>query len=558
MANSNSPNKGGANKGKKKGGGSNGPSKPKVNANLIPLGTRGAATTAPTMTPSNSNPLPSNNMDNIVSKVDFDPSWPPSLQEFHNRSMQRIGKLKPNKQPTGMNQLSQLIIQAKERGVLETNNWSAQLIPILDGGGMFQLDCMRSKKNGGSNGTTPADGSNLQGGALPSSTGPSPPIVPDRFQNNTTNQNKFKKDQKPNKGKDKNQNFKGPKSKFKNGNSNGKRPFVSNFDSEERKRMRLERFGELAKPTTISSFYETKTPNLQIVGTSTNLEKSYMRLTDEAKPENVRPEFILFQSLPLVLRKYRENNDYGYIRDQLKSIRQDLVVQHIKTDFTIIVYEENARISIENNDLSDYNQCAAQLKNLYSTKRRNDPTLKNKYFSHEIEMMLYRLIYLITTKNNSEVNKFYLAIITDFKHFVMTDSEKLIHEFIMALLEVQNHLLQGEFESFFQLSRFNELEETRTAFIFLKNSMLDEIRIRALYSMAYTFASMNLNVVVEKLKFDDGSPKASTHACYNYLCSLRLGDVIDKTKGEMMSAKVRPILKAHVAKFNKVDIKGQR
>lgn len=42
--------------------------------------------------------------------------------------------------------------------------------------------------------------------------------------------------------------------------------------------------------------------------------------------------------------------------DQLKAIRQDLVVQHISNKLTVKVYELNARVAIFANDMNELNQ----------------------------------------------------------------------------------------------------------------------------------------------------------------------------------------------------------
>ena len=100
-----------------------------------------------------------------------------------------------------------------------------------------------------------------------------------------------------------------------------------------------------------------------MVGTCQKLEKNYLRLTSvsenslqtfffifvlqEADPATIRPLSVLERAFSFVMNKYRLNKDWPYISDQLRSIRQDLMVQLIRNDFTVLVYEENARIALE-------------------------------------------------------------------------------------------------------------------------------------------------------------------------------------------------------------------
>ena len=84
-----------------------------------------------------------------------------------------------------------------------------------------------------------------------------------------------------------------------------------------------------------------------LVGRCMNLEKQYFRLTSAPDPDNVRPLHILEQTLELLKNKWREEQNYSYICDQFKSLRQDLTVQHIKNNFTVLVYEIHARIALE-------------------------------------------------------------------------------------------------------------------------------------------------------------------------------------------------------------------
>jgi len=52
-----------------------------------------------------------------------------------------------------------------------------------------------------------------------------------------------------------------------------------------------------------------------IVGTCTDIEKPYLRLTKEPTADQVRPEEILKKSLKMLLGKWREREcDYAYIQ----------------------------------------------------------------------------------------------------------------------------------------------------------------------------------------------------------------------------------------------------
>ncbi|CAN0433393.1 unnamed protein product [Ectocarpus sp. 12 AP-2014] len=106
---------------------------------------------------------------------------------------------------------------------------------------------------------------------------------------------------------------------------------------------------------------------ITIKGTSTKLEKDYLRLTQPPDPASVRPQYILEKSLENISAKWAKGGlDYIYACSQLKAIRQDCVVQRIKNAFTVQVYEGHARIALQQGDLNEYNQCQTQLQELYA------------------------------------------------------------------------------------------------------------------------------------------------------------------------------------------------
>lgn len=128
-----------------------------------------------------------------------------------------------------------------------------------------------------------------------------------------------------------------------------------------------------------------------------NLEKQYLRITSLPDPSQVRPENILKKSFELMMKKWKNKlEDYNYLLEQFRSIRQDLTIQNIQNEFTVKVYESNARLAIENKDLDQFNQCQSQLILLY----------KKKIKGCETEFSAYRIIYnsLIQSQTYDSIN----------------------------------------------------------------------------------------------------------------------------------------------------------
>ncbi|GMH95218.1 hypothetical protein TrVE_jg12947 [Triparma verrucosa] len=137
--------------------------------------------------------------------------------------------------------------------------------------------------------------------------------------------------------------------------------------NKKEKKRRLERSNRFLNDAINESLKKTKTytpgPG-EGFGTSGEYSKPYARLTSAPDPSTVRPLPVLSLALAHHNESYlAERIKYGEYISELKSIRQDLTVQHLEGDLMWKVYEDNVKASLENGDLEEYSVCSVQLEN---------------------------------------------------------------------------------------------------------------------------------------------------------------------------------------------------
>jgi hypothetical protein len=250
------------------------------------------------------------------------------------------------------------------------------------------------------------------------------------------------------------------------------------FDnSEAALERRRQRFGQLSpepSPSSRSISPVTDANAGPIVGTCEILEKNYFRLTAPPNPNTVRPLSVLERALEHVIARWKDTKDYTYVCDQLKSIRQDLTVQRIKNQFSIRVYEVHARIALEKKDLGEYNQCQTQLRALYKLKLGEDGGSGGK----QDEFTAYRILYLIYTRNRTDMNN----MLAD-----LTTADKK-GPFVRLALKVREALASGNYHRFFKL--YNEAQDWNMA-PFLMDMFIERERLGAMAAMSKAYVERN-------------------------------------------------------------------
>eukprot|EP00727_Mastigamoeba_balamuthi_P010861 m51a1_g6398 hypothetical protein (689) ;mRNA; r:216130-219215 len=286
------------------------------------------------------------------------------------------------------------------------------------------------------------------------------------------------------------------KRKKDKGKKKQQQQFVEDPRKKGNRRARFAIMDEPYDPVAAMSSLPSETPvpdsddlEQPVVGTCTDLEKRYFRLTSKPDPATVRPESVLHQSLRHARDKWEQNRDYVWMCEQLKSIRQDLTVQHIKNDFTTEVYEYHARIALENGDIGEFNQCQTQLVELHK-----DPANKG----HHQEFVAYRVLYNIGTNNRSALN--------ELMAFILSSPEQLASDPDVSLsLRILSAVNTGNYVRFFSLC--GAIKGTGE---YLVNRIVPRVRQHALLLICRSYRpSVPLEMLCHQLGFPDEAAAAT-------------------------------------------------
>lgn len=330
----------------------------------------------------------------------------------------------------------------------------------------------------------------------------------------------------------------------------------SKYDSEERKRQRMNRFStpepgdsgpnlpskpSFATPGTNGSIAnDSEHLKGQIVGRCQTIEKRYYRLTSEPDPALVRPENILRKAVKFLLGKL-ETKPYSYIKDQFKAIRQDMTVQHLRNDFCMYVYETNARISIENNDLGEMNQCLTQLEYLFDSKVERNTKLN----CTELEFNCYRILYMLMVQNHSEIFKLKYKILK--RSYTEADELNML-KYVNKSFDLQKAIISSNYYTFFKM--MDEFKALPLAYKLIKDFIAEKERIKSLNIISKSYRKLPIDFLTEQLNID-------SEGFDQFVDKFKLGGFISNNEFDCAGARAHMNNFMANTNFKRIDIKGQ-
>jgi len=170
-----------------------------------------------------------------------------------------------------------------------------------------------------------------------------------------------------------------------------------------------------------------------IVGTCMEMEKQYIRLQSMPDPSTVRPERVLVKWAERLKVKYdTDEADWEWISDQFKAIRQDMVIQHIRNANSVLIYESNGRLAMQEHDFGEFYKIQSYLMGLYADTRARE---------NEAEFMAYRLFYWMMQNNTVDMVKDIRNMPMDLKS----------HPYVSHALNLHRALELSDYVSFFRL-----------------------------------------------------------------------------------------------------------
>ncbi|KAI1429921.1 SAC3/GANP/Nin1/mts3/eIF-3 p25 family-domain-containing protein [Xylaria sp. FL1777] len=454
------------------------------------------------------NPPPSNTMSPPDQQQQQKFDWPQSVRNYVQRTFQASNEIPGVGREEKESRLKEIIRSEQEKGTMFSTNWDEMPLPQQLIQKERQQALMAAADPAGTQAKSSSNSKKRKSSDLSESEQTNGSTVPWRSTKALSIEDRVSKPAND-------------KRLLMDGPLTGKSKFQKNVEKRQRR-------GDGG----YQSSYRSPSPppsSGPIVGLNINLEKRYLRLTSAPKREDVRPESVLHQTLDLLKRKWRKENNYNYICDQFKSLRQDLTVQHIRNEFTVSVYEIHARIALEKGDLGEYNQCQTQLRALYKAGIKGNP----------IEFKAYRILYFIHTANRTALND----AIAD-----LTTAEKEEAP-VKHALNVRSALALGNYHKFFQLYL-----DVPNMGAYLMDMFIKRERLAALTNMCKAFKpELKLRYITEELAFESDAEAAQFIIDYDQDLLQERDDHIIFLTGKAGQT----FENARAQAFSRVDLKGQ-